>query len=210
MLTLLNLLKIHSLWTLLWRAVGVSPGRRSQRASPRSRRRVRSRARGGVGGRPRRRLIRTAALAPIRATCTGCRPPACALGRAPARSPSPAEGCGSGAAAASSPPTRCGAGARAPAGSGRGGGGLGSLGGRRNWDWSWWSRKTGADRRCGPGCSEPGWARSSTDGGRRGRGERLRTGGEDKRTKGFRVFFRLTIHSGLPVSGRQSISYWGW
>lgn len=186
---------------------GGLPGEAEPACVPRSRQRVCSRARGG-GDRPWRRLICTAALAPIRATCTGCRPPACALGRAPARSPSPAEGCGSGAAAASVPPTRCGAEARAPAGSGRAGGALGSPGGRRNCDWSWWSRRTGAGRRCGPGCSEPGWARSSTDGGRRGRGERLRTGGEDKTVQLF--FSRLPIHSGLPVSERQSISYWGW
>lgn len=63
-----------------------------------------------------RRLICTPAFPPIRATCTGCQPPACALGRAPARSPSPAAGCGSDAAAASFPPTRSGAEARAPAG----------------------------------------------------------------------------------------------
>lgn len=174
MLTLLNLPKIHSLWTPV---VGAGcrglPGRRSQRH-------VRESVRAPVWNRAPLRLICTAAFTHIRATCTGCPRPACALGRAPARSPSPAAGCGSDAAAASFPPTRSGAEARAPAGEGRGGWALGSPAGRQNCDWSWWSRRTGADWRCGPGCSEPSWAQNSTDGVRRGRGERLRTGKEDK------------------------------
>lgn len=94
---------------------GGLPGRRSLRASP-AHVSESVHAPAGGGGWPWRPLICTATFAPIRATCTGCQPPACVLGRAPARSPSPAAGCGSDAAAASFPPTRSGAEARAPAG----------------------------------------------------------------------------------------------
>lgn len=118
----------------------------------------------------------------IKATCTGCLLPACALAQAPAHSPSLAEGCGSwgGGAGVSFPPILSDVEQRAPTGEGPGRGWCGRLGGslagRQRWDWSWrwWSWRKGADCSCEPGCSEPSWAQSSTDEGRTGREQPLR------------------------------------
>lgn len=118
----------------------------------------------------------------IRATCTGCQWPVYDLARAPAHSPSPAEGCGrwGGGGGASFPPIRFDAEERGPTKEGRGRGCCewwgGAPSGKRRWSWSWWwwSRRNGADWSCESGCSELSWARSSTGGGRKERGERLR------------------------------------
>lgn len=122
----------------------------------------------------------------VRATCTGYLLPACDLAQAPAHSLSPAEGCGGsdGEAGVSSPSIHSDAKALGLTKEGQGRGWCGwtggCLAGRQSWDWRccwclwWWSRRKGADWSCEPGCSEPSWAQSSTDGGRKGREERQR------------------------------------
>lgn len=120
----------------------------------------------------------------VRATCTGCLSPACGPARALAHSLSPVEGCAGwgGGAGVSSPPIHSDAEERELAEEGQGRGWCEWMAdfpvGKQNWDWKWcwrwWSRRKGAVWSCEPGCSEPGWAQNSTDGGRKGREERLR------------------------------------